>query len=73
LIDIETTSIDPARDAIIEIASVDMVRDGRILMADRCAAARGSFLALRLRFASATPRGSLYIANTVLERTGSSH
>jgi exodeoxyribonuclease X len=30
VIDIETTGIDPATDAIIEIASVDMVRDGGI-------------------------------------------
>jgi hypothetical protein len=30
VIDIETTGIDPAADAIIEIASVDMVRDGGI-------------------------------------------
>ena len=30
VIDIETTGIDPATDAIIEIASVDMVRDGAI-------------------------------------------
>jgi DNA polymerase III epsilon subunit-like protein len=30
VIDIETTGIDPATDAIIEIASVDMVRGGGI-------------------------------------------
>ncbi|MBX9589232.1 MAG: 3'-5' exonuclease [Hyphomonadaceae bacterium] len=30
MIDVETTGIDPATDAIIEIASVDMVRDGGI-------------------------------------------
>ena len=30
VIDIETTGIDPATDAIVEIASVDMVRDGGI-------------------------------------------
>ena len=30
VIDIETTGIDPAADAIIEIASVDMVRGGGI-------------------------------------------
>ena len=30
VIDIETTGIDPTTDAIIEIASVDMVRDGGI-------------------------------------------
>src|SRR5262245_33032385 len=30
VIDIETTGIDSAKDAIIEIASVDMVRDGGI-------------------------------------------
>src|SRR5436190_710636 len=30
VIDIETTGIDPATDAIIEIASVDMVRSGGI-------------------------------------------
>ena len=30
VIDIETTGIDPATDAIIEIASVELVRDGGI-------------------------------------------
>lgn len=30
MIDIETTGIDPAADATIEIASVDLVRDGGI-------------------------------------------
>ena len=29
-IDIETTGIDPAKDAIVEIASVDLLRDGGI-------------------------------------------
>ncbi|NJO35147.1 MAG: 3'-5' exonuclease, partial [Rhodospirillales bacterium] len=35
VIDIETTGIDPATDAIIEIASVDMVRDGGIGLVGR--------------------------------------
>jgi DNA polymerase III epsilon subunit-like protein len=30
VIDIETTGIDPATDAIIEIASVDLLKDGAI-------------------------------------------
>ena len=29
-IDIETTGIDPAKDAVVEIASVDLLRDGGI-------------------------------------------
>ena len=33
VIDIETTGIDPASDAIIEIASVDLVRGGGIVNA----------------------------------------
>jgi DNA polymerase III epsilon subunit-like protein len=41
VIDIETTGIDPATDAIIEIASVDMVREGGITNAMDALVRRG--------------------------------